>query len=41
MLYLEKDKHNIYHAYLDLDKSNAIATARHCFNNRNFSQIKF
>jgi len=30
MFYLVKDEHNIYHAYLDFDKSNAIVTARHC-----------
>jgi len=30
MFYLEKDENNIYHAYLDFDKFNAIATARHC-----------
>jgi len=31
MLYLEKDEHNIYHAYFNFDKSNAIVTAKHCF----------
>jgi len=28
MLYLEKNEHNIYHAYLDFDKSNAIAETK-------------
>jgi len=30
LIYLEKDEHNIYHAYLDFEKSNAIVTAYHC-----------
>jgi len=43
MLCLEKDEHNLYHAYLDFDKSNAIVTSKHCFENRNFnfSKIRF
>jgi len=32
MLYLEKDEHNIYHAFV---------TSKHCFENEDFSKIKF
>jgi len=41
LINLEKDEHNIYHAYLDFDKSNAIVTAYHCLKIFKFSEIKF
>jgi len=38
---LEKDEHNIYHAYLDFNKYNAIVTANHCFKKFKISEVKF